>query len=170
MALPLNDTGKEYLSWLPAWFQGDPHVQGVLDVFAREMDRIDVDWQDLLDQMFVQTATWGLSFWEQALQLPVEPTGLSDEDRRTLLMTKLLANNAQSGAAFRAVLDSYVEDYSIHMDHATGTLFIDITYNPSAYSEAQLETIIESIVPAHLLLNIQYTAFLAGISEAGDAL
>lgn len=170
MSLPLNDTGIEHQNMLPAWFRYDPTVMGVLDVLAREIDRIDADWQDLLDQLFIQTATWGLMYWEQAFQLPVEPAGLSDADRRTLLLTKSRANKAQRGADFRAVLDGYVESYTLHMDHTLGTLFMTVSYNPDAYSAAQLETIIESIVPAHLLLNIQYEAFLAGISEAGDTL
>lgn len=170
MALPLTARGEEMLSWLPRWLQGDPHAQGVIDVMALENTSVEADTLDLLDQFFVQTATWGLIYWEQMLELPVAPDGLTDAQRRTIILTKLVANKAQSGAQFRAVLDEYVETYSLRMDHSSGTFFITLTYNEEAYTEAQLEAILNSIFPAHLNLNVAYEGFLAGISEAGDPL
>lgn len=170
MALPLTSNGQELVEWLPRFLQADANVQGVIDIISREVDLIDDTWQDVLDQLFVQTATWGLKYWERLLSLPEEPAGLTEADRRLLLLAKLTANKAQSGAEFRSVLDLYALSYTITADAVGGTIAIDITYNPDDYSEAQLETIIRSIVPAHFDLTITYSAFIVGINMAGDTL
>lgn len=170
MALPLTSNGEELLSWLPRFLQYDSNVQAVIDIMSLEIDLLDETAQDVLDQLFVQTATWGLKYWERLLQLPEEPAGLTESDRRSILITKLRSNKAQSGLEFRAVLDTYALSYTITADANGGTLLIDITYNPDDYTEAQLETIIRSIVPAHLDLTITYSAFIVGINMAGDTL
>jgi uncharacterized protein YmfQ (DUF2313 family) len=173
VTLPLTSLGLEMLSWLPAHLQRSTDAQGIVDIEAREAERIEAGRTDLLDQFFVQTATWGLNSWEQALQLPVEPVNefsvpLSTADRRQIILSKLRSNIVQSAAEWRGVLDTYVTDYKIRIDHTLGILYVSVSYDPSAYSEAQLETLIRSITPAHYDLNVQYVGFLAGISEAGD--
>lgn len=175
MALPLNTTGLEFASWLPRFLQRSVQMQGVIDVEAREADRFEADRTDLMDQMFPQTATWGLKLWEQSLQLPVEPvdetsTPLTDEERRVIIMTKLRSNKVESALAWTEVLDSYGIVFSVRVDHELGEIHINITENPSAYSQAQLERLIVSVSPAHFDLFFTYDGFILGTSLFGDPL
>lgn len=173
MTLPLNTYGEELVGWYPRHLQSAVAAMAYLDMSARELERLDDAKNELLDQMFVQTATWGLPYWEGALQLPVDPVDelgdpLSDEDRRTVVLSRLRANVVQSAAEWRGVIDTYVTDYMVRVDHTNGIIYLSISYNPGAYSEGQLETLIRSITPAHYDLNVVYTAFLADISAADD--
>lgn len=170
MALPLTDNGKELVSWLPRFLQDDSNVQGVIDIISRETDLLDDSWEDVLDQLFVQTATWGLKYWERLLRFPEEPAGISVADRRVLILSKLKSSKVESGIQFRQVLDIYTTSYTITADAVAGTIAIDATFNPSDYTEAQLETIIRSIVPAHFSLTITYGGFIVGVNTAGDTL
>lgn len=173
MALPLTDRGSVMMSWLPRHYQRSIDVQMFIDTIAREAERLEAARLDVLDQFFVQTATWGLVYWEESMQLPVEPVDelgnpLTDAERRTVILSRLRANKVESAAQWRGILDLYVADYSIRVDHTNAIIYVTISYNPSAYSEAQLEKLMESITPAHYTLNFVYTGFLADISAAED--
>lgn len=175
MSLPLNTTGQELFSWLPRFLHRSTQAAAVIDVEAREADRMDADRAELLAQMHPATATWGLKLWEQSLQLPVEPvdetlTPLTDEARRVIILSKLRSNKVESAQQWTTVMDSYGIVYTVRLDHALGELHINITDNPSAYSAAQLETLIRSISPAHYDIFITYDGFILGTSVLGDPL
>lgn len=175
MTLPLTELGEEMLGWLPRHLQGSIDVQSIIDIEAREAERMETGRTELLDQFFVQTATWGLSIWEQALQLPVEPAdefavALTHEERRQIVLAKLRSNIVQSAAQWTGVLIGYGLSYSLRVDHDGGVLHLDITDNPSEYSANQLEALIKSISPAHYDLIITYRGFILGESELGDEL
>jgi uncharacterized protein YmfQ (DUF2313 family) len=156
------------LELLPKHITSDPNVIAVMEAMGWEHLRYDNAWQDLFEQLFIQTATWGLRYWEQALQLPVEPTDQTLEQRRTVAMTAVQAKDAVSGEDFNAALAAISTQYGLQMDWNTSTLNVAINYNPNDFTEAQLETILASLTPAHLSYNIIYEAFIAGVSTAGD--
>lgn len=168
----LTDLGQEHLEMLPRHLQQSTDIRAVIDALARESERLLDQVDDCSRQMFVQTATWGLRYWEQRYQLPTwdfdDVTAPDDEDRRIAVLAKMRSNKAISGAEYRAVLDAYVTSYRIQMDHATGTLNFTIAYNDDNGSADLLERIIRSITPAHLNINFQYEAFIVGVSAAGD--
>jgi uncharacterized protein YmfQ (DUF2313 family) len=161
---------QRYVDWLPRHLHDDPNVRAVLQAMGREVLRYDNAWADLLDQLFVQTATWGLRYWEQSLLLPMEPVGQTLEERRGIVLTTLQAKDAVSGEDFNAAIAAITPHYTLEMDWDTSTLNVTLNINPDAYTQAQVETILRALIPAHLLYNVQYEAFIAGISTAGDVI
>lgn len=169
-ALYTDIDGARYRSWLPRHVQDDEDVVGLMDAEAKEIARYDAAWQDLLEQMFPQTATWGLGKFEREQGFPVEPYGQSLETRREAVVSFIQAKDAATGEDFHAALASITPSYSIYTDYDTSTLYVTLGIAPDDYMEARVETILETITPAHLTYNVQYDAFIAGIGTAGDTI
>ena len=60
-------TTNNMLSQLPSFIAGDPYVKELLTSKNREVNLIDEVQADILKQFNVDTATWGLSWWERSL-------------------------------------------------------------------------------------------------------
>lgn len=60
----------------------------------------------LMDQLCVDTATWGLRYWEQTLGIPVEP-GKEPEYRRSRIRSKLRGSGVTTVALIKSVAESF---------------------------------------------------------------
>ena len=175
MTLPLNDTGQEFLSWMPSFLQRSQIAAAILDVQAREADYNEADRIDFINQLFVQTADWGLYLWEESLRLPVNPvdetlTPLTDEQRRVLILAKLRSNVVRTSEQWKGIIETYSSSFTVTVDYENGEVEVNITDNPSEFVKAQLEAAVRSVTPAHLDLTITYGGFVLGTSTFGDIL
>ena len=171
MAVALTDNGQELLEMLPRCLQNSVDYRNIIHVFSEEIDFLDESYLDIVDQIQIQTATWGLKYWEQVLSLPVEQDGATYAERRISILSKLAANNVVSAADFRNALEIITETLDIRFDIDTSTVFITMTYDPAEeYSVQRLEELVSLMMPAHLNYNVQFDAFIAGVSMAGDSL
>lgn len=73
-------TTNNILKHLPRFIAEDPYVQEVLSAKEGEFNNIQEVQADILAQFKVDTATWGLTWWERSLGLPTasNPTGIVD--------------------------------------------------------------------------------------------
>src|SRR5438128_10437168 len=98
----LTDLGQEHLEWLPRHLQRSTDGRAVIDALARESERMLDQLDDTGQQLFVQTATWGLRYWEQRLGLPTWEYGdvaaPVDADRRIAVLAKPRSTKAASAA------------------------------------------------------------------------
>ena len=59
--------------YLPPFLKKDPHFRAVCEACSWEHENIRNAILDALNQFFVEKATWGLSMWEQVLDLHPSP-------------------------------------------------------------------------------------------------
>jgi hypothetical protein len=170
MALPLTDKGEEFVGMLPRHIRDAPSFQKVLDVKAREFERIEDAIDDIILNSFYQTATWGLALFELEYGLPVEPSGVSDADRRTLIALKYASVFGRVGVDFKSIVEAAAPGSVVTMNYNTSEVEIKMPLAVDAAIETQLEVVLREIVPAHLDLNVQYSTFIAGVAKAGDSL
>lgn len=69
--LKLSDEGESLLSYLPTSWHMGTFVRNLQETLGMEFERAAAAYQDVQDQMFIETATWGLQWWEQMLGLPI---------------------------------------------------------------------------------------------------
>ena len=77
---------------------------------------------DIISQLFVSTATWGLDGWENFLDIPVDNTK-TNEYRRQVIIRKIQGNKAVTVDFLRGLINQYILDKS-------GT----VTDHPETYS------------------------------------
>lgn len=76
------------LSYLkPGQYDHDPVMQDVYGTQGVEIDDLNRTLDEILDQFYIQFATWGLRIYEEQFDLPVNE-GLDPEVRRALIMAK----------------------------------------------------------------------------------
>lgn len=165
----LTPRGREFVEMLPEHLREDENVLRLLDMHGKSADQKQADFEELVDQLFVQTAYgWGLDLWERQVGLPVGPSGHTNEQRRALILTKLRSNQAVHGRDFRSTLDAYSSSYHISLNRNTGVLAVRINYSGDSYEQEMLRLIVGSIIPAPLIANVIYDGFIVAISIVGE--
>lgn len=64
-----SDKGKEMLTFTDWYYQDSKIMQSILDTQGIEIDAIRDKIKDILEQFYVDTATWGLDLWEKELNI-----------------------------------------------------------------------------------------------------
>jgi hypothetical protein len=113
---------------------------------------------DVLNQLFIEEATWGLSAWETMLGLP-NGSSLTYEERRGNIKAKLRSNSVVTKARLLENANSYKQG-SIQVTEKVSNYEIEIKFVsiygiPSNVEDFQKA--IQEIVPAHLGVTYVFT-------------
>lgn len=146
------------LEYGPVYYQSS-RIYGVyLDALGAEMDLLRQGINEILDQFFVSTSTWGLERWEEELGL-TSYAGKPDDFRRSRVISKLRGIGTITIGMVDKVAESYVySDVNIinHPDSYSFTVkFVDIRGVPPNLND--LKAAIEEIKPAHLEVVYEFT-------------
>lgn len=145
-------------SYVPEFISQNAHFQAIYDTQGTEMDSLYTAIEDILNQCFVDTATWGLEFWEKFLRIPVDGSK-PYEHRRSVVRSKMRGVGTITVSLIQSVAESY----------ANGE--VDVIESPGAYSFtvkfigekgippnlSDLQAAISEIKPAHLAVNYEFT-------------
>jgi hypothetical protein len=106
---------------------------------------------EILMQLFIEEATWGLSAWEKMLGLSTN-SSLSYEERRGNIKAKIRSNSVVTKGRLIEIANSYKQG-TIEIVEKSATYEIEIKFvssygTPSNFSDFQ--NAIREIVPAHL--------------------
>jgi len=121
----LSPLAADLMDLLPSYYLLGNNVRRIMELIAVVLDEYHDRIDEVRDQFFVNTATWGLHFWEALVGLPVSEN-LSDEERRVLIINKL--RNCSSEKCFVEGLEAIVNGMVIVtlLDPATNPYQIDI--------------------------------------------
>lgn len=135
---------KQLLEMLPEHFAMLKEMQEIAKAEGKQFDNLHKSVDDLLDQMFITTATWGLSYWEKRYLMPVLSEDTDYEKRRRRILTKKRSNKANLIDILRAVEPS--------ITLAWGRLVIPFTINKTIdyYDFGELISVLEVEKPSHL--------------------
>lgn len=112
----------DILKYLPPFLGKDKSFKAVNNADSTEHDAIRADLQDLLDQLYVVTATWGIEKWEELVD--IAPQGGTDiAARRAAVLLKLKKSPSVTVAFLQSLINQYIADKS-------GT----VTDHPETYS------------------------------------
>jgi hypothetical protein len=160
---------------MPHYYAEDPAAQAVVDSLARELERLE-DFLNLVrKQWFPQNAAddYGqLGLREAQLGIPVEPLGVSLEQRRAIVHAYERARLSGSGedwiVLLTIALGATVWEHEEN-DPGDYDLRITIPYAAESYTTAQVEILADVVTPAHLNIAMQFEqGFVVGVSRIGD--
>ena len=139
------------LDYLRPALRESPEVQAIQEGFQVVVDSLWNAVEDCMAQLDVETATWGLSIWEEALGLPVEverPMAF----RRSRIIAKLRGQGTTTVTAIQNVAASFsngeVEVTEIPEEYRIRIHFVGAIGLPP--NLADLKAAIAEIIPAHL--------------------
>ena len=149
---------KDVIDYVPRWYEQFPEVIEILDARAEEFIKLNTEIKDVLDQFFVNRATWGLDAWEKVFGIThSEPR--SYEERRSVIKSHMRGAGTTTLTMIKSVAESYdggeVEVENDPENYVVTITFIGTRGVPSNLSDT--ERALREIVPAHLAIEFKFT-------------
>jgi hypothetical protein len=67
-----SPTGQTMIDYLPQYMQDGPVVRTIQEGIGLELGRVKAAKDDLILQFYIDSATWGLAYWEEMAGLPIQ--------------------------------------------------------------------------------------------------
>ncbi|GEO26219.1 hypothetical protein AAC03nite_20040 [Alicyclobacillus acidoterrestris] len=159
MSLPLltSPSGQDMLGYVTPIYGNSRYMQSVYQAEGLQFDSLMATITDILNQFYVDTATWALSQWESELNLAPNDS-LTTDQRRQRIKSKLRGYGTATTALIKTVAQAYergevdvIEDFAKYTVHIR---FVDVLGIPSNISD--LQTALRAIIPAHLDIVYEY--------------
>ncbi|KEH90629.1 YmfQ family protein [Clostridium botulinum] len=160
--------GKEMIQRITPMYQESIIEQAIYEAIGHEFDNADKLAKEVLLQLFPQTATWGLIFWEQRVGLTTN-TNEDIERRRRKVIAKLQSKHIITPERMAMILKNYTgADILITENIAPYTFEVKLTGKEGfPKSLDYLYKTVKRIKPSHLsvkhkLISITESNFYVG--------
>lgn len=142
---------------IPRYYDDFAVVQNILDREAAELSGLNAAIYDVLDQLFVETATWGLAKWEQICGIqPDEAKPYAD--RRSVIKSKLRGMGTVTVDMLKSVAQAYergtIEVTEQPSQYQFTIRFVDTLGAPPNIND--MKAAINDVKPAHLAVVYAY--------------
>lgn len=149
----------DLMKYLPRYYDNSKIMKDIQNSIAIEIGKAKYSKVDLLNQFFIDTATWGLSdIWEEPLGIKTD-LNKSYEERREIIKAKLRGSGTVTKAMLKNTAEAFsggevdiIENYS---EYSFIVQFIGIKGIPK--NMQGLIDMIEDVKPAHLGYSFKYT-------------
>ena len=143
---------------LPWFYRGNITMQELQNLASKELGRLYYHLEDLINQLFIDTATWGLSIYEKELGL-ITNRSLSYEERRELIKAKLWGRGATTKQMIKETAEAFsggeVDVIEYPSEYRFVVKFIGVKGIPR--NMQGFIDMLEAIKPAHLAYEFKYT-------------
>lgn len=179
--MPRSESRQRMETYLPGYYRYSGVMQGILDSLGLAIDGYRADMQDIVAQMFVPTATWGLDIWERELGIKTDYR-ISLEERRSTIIAKLRGIGTVTVGLVRQVAESYAHgrvavtdspyEYTYDLfrqeagppPYTVIIRFVDRYGIPPAMDA--LQRALREIIPAHLAIDYDYMYLIWDVLDA----
>lgn len=145
-----SPSGQRMLSYVSPIYYQSKVMQAIFQVIGLEIDDLQKWVTQIREQLFPQTATWGLKYWEQVLGLPSNEAAALEERRRAILAKlairtpvtpSLVKQIAQNSTGKPAIVENRIGPYTFRIIIESDGTGVDLQRLNKAIDEAK---------PAHL--------------------
>ena len=148
----------DLMRYIPWYYKENDTMTELQNIVAQELGKFAYYMNDMLNQLFIDTATWGLSLYEKELSLQTN-MALSYEERREIIKAKLRGRGTTTVKMIKDTAEAFSGGEVDIIEHPQENKFIvkfigvkGIPRNMQAFIK-----MLETIKPAHLAYEIQYT-------------
>lgn len=146
------------MGMLPKYYEDALAAIAIIEREAAELELASGQLDEAFRQFFLETATWGLSRWEEACGVPASG-GKPFDQRRSLIKSRLRGAGTVTLAVIRSVVDSF-ENGEISVEEKFSDWKVVVTFigkRGVPPNLADVKTAVREILPAHLQLEFQFT-------------
>ena len=140
---------------LPSFYDNDI-TKPIQNSFTVEADLINNEVENTLNQFFVDSATYGLDYWEKMLGISKNTNDI--QTRRENIKAKMRSRGTTSIEVIKNICEAYsngiVEIIVNHSDYSFEVFFVGSLGIPKAIDE--LEKTINEIKPCHLAHSFKF--------------
>ncbi|MYL45064.1 DUF2313 domain-containing protein [Virgibacillus halodenitrificans] len=140
---PGSKSNERMMDYIPKYYRNSRIMNELMKSRGSEIDELIALYDDILDQFFIETATWKLPDYEKQYGLPVNSQDSLQERRKRVLSKK------RSGRAnLKSILQA--EEPSLTLIWGGSTLFLSIVNDKDRYDYAPLIQLLNRHAPVHL--------------------
>lgn len=140
----------DILYYLPQFLQKSPLFKGTNDADSKEHETIRLNLQDLLDQFFIESASWGLEQWEDLVNIKTNTTK-SLESRRDAVIAKLRKPESVTETFLTNLINRYIADKAGYIISYPNEYRIEVLYHGGQiFDYDNLRKSINTYIPAHI--------------------
>jgi hypothetical protein len=140
---------RQLMDYYPAFYRDSPEFLALQQAIEPEIEAL-LEYRDsAMAQLNVDTASWGLQYWEKTLGISVDTTKQLS-DRRNTVKERLLRRDTVTRTALCSLCSNYTKD-TVHITEKA-KLFMVMIWLEGAYpkSLSALTKLLLEIMPAHL--------------------
>jgi len=147
--------GRQFLGYVSPIYEQSIIMQAILEAIGAEWDEAEKLADEVLAQLFPQTATWGIVYWERLVGIP-ENDSLSIERRRARVLTRMQTRWPMTKERMEQLVRTFSQD-----KHAFIREFFDQYQFEVVFSLTQsvdlgtVYEVIEEMKPAHLSYSLE---------------
>ncbi|MDQ0154902.1 putative phage tail protein [Robertmurraya andreesenii] len=142
---------RDMFEYMPKEYEDYIQSRAIVEVESEEFERLNEIVADVLAQFFVDTATWGLAYWERLVGI-ITDENVPINERRSVVKVKLRGYNTINAVELKSIISAYeYGEIDVTEIPAQHTIEIDFKseYGVPANLE-ELERLLCQIMPAHL--------------------
>jgi hypothetical protein len=151
----------EIIGLLPEFLRESPEYRAIAVAAGKQFDKLEANIDDVLNQFFIDSATWGLSLWEKDYGIPTNINKPIEEKR-----SNLKAKKRGVGTVDKELIKSTAEAYYGGEVEVIGRprelegviKFISNYGVPSNLDD--VKKALFEIIPAHMDLTFEFTYLL----------
>jgi hypothetical protein len=152
-----RNLARDMRDYLPKYYDDSRIVANLIEREAAELQVLNAEIQSVLDQFFVDYATYALDRWERLYGIPTDPTK-TIEQRRAAIKAKQRATGTTTLAMLRNLAQAYYN--------------VEITENPANYEIIingvgtngippnldEFKRVVRDVVPAHIAVTFTFSS------------
>lgn len=144
--------------YLPKEYEELRESQNIVEREAEEINALNSEIKNVLDQFFIDTATWGLSNWERVCGIKTD-TNKSYEERRSNIKSRLRGVGTVTTELIKNVAESYangeVEVSENNTNYEINVKFVEDRGIPTRIED--VKRALRDIIPAHMGIVYSFT-------------
>ena len=134
------------------YFYSNGYTRPIIDAEQVEADILYREIEETLKQCFVETATWGLDYWEEMLFLP-KGTGKTYDERRSIIYARMRSTRTTTVEVVKELASAFFSPENVTVTEHNSNYSFNIEFENIKVSTAKLQDVInvlEIYKPAHL--------------------
>lgn len=148
--------GKEMLKTISPIYEQNQTMLAIFQAIGLESEMTEELVDDILLQWFPQTATWGIVYWEDALNIPINES-MDLEERRARILTKMQTRWPITKSRMEAIINNFIASKNGYIDEIFSEYMFKINIpltDGKIYYRELIETVNE-VKPAHLAFTVE---------------
>jgi hypothetical protein len=159
----------DLLEYLPSFYHNSDIIKTFMESNSIEVDTLKAYIEDLIKNLYIKTATWGLDLFEEELGLATDKS-ISYEERRERILAKKRGNGTTTKAMIKNTAEAFsggeVEVIENFNDYSFVVKFVGVKGIPKNLT--LFKNMIEEIKPAHLNYELAFTYTVWSMVMATD--
>jgi len=142
--------GRKFLGYISPIYEQSAIMQTIIDTIGQEWDDVNELVDEVCNQLFPQTATWGIVYWENLLGIPRNDS-FPIEQRRTRILTQLQTRWPVTRERMEQIVRTYSGDKQAYISQFFNEYRFEVLFNPVKSIDLKtVNEVVSETKPAHL--------------------